>query len=82
VLSSELKAIAANGLIARSEYGVVPPKMEYRLTPMGRSFIPVIAEIRCGAGGTSAPKTCAWRADRRERADEVFAARSRLLGAT
>jgi DNA-binding HxlR family transcriptional regulator len=24
----------------------VPPKVEYRLTPVGRSFIPVIAEIR------------------------------------
>jgi DNA-binding HxlR family transcriptional regulator len=46
VLSRELKALAATGLIARKDYGVVPPKVEYRLTPMGRSFIPVIAEIR------------------------------------
>jgi DNA-binding HxlR family transcriptional regulator len=46
VLSRELKALAASGLIARKDYGVVPPKVEYRLTPMGRSFIPVIAEIR------------------------------------
>jgi DNA-binding HxlR family transcriptional regulator len=46
VLSRELKALAASGLIARKDYGVMPPKVEYRLTPMGRSFIPVIAEIR------------------------------------
>jgi len=46
VLSRELKALAASGLIARKDYGVVPPKVEYRLTPTGRSFIPVIAEIR------------------------------------
>ncbi len=46
VLSRELKALAASGLIARKDYGVVPPKVEYRLTPMGKSFIPVIAEIR------------------------------------
>ena len=46
VLSRELKALAHSGLIARKDYGVVPPKVEYRLTPKGRSFIPVIAEIR------------------------------------
>jgi DNA-binding HxlR family transcriptional regulator len=46
VLSRELKALALSGLIARKDYGVVPPKVEYRLTPVGRSFIPVIAEIR------------------------------------
>ena len=46
VLSRELKALAAGGLIARKDYRVVPPKVEYRLTPVGRSFIPVIAEIR------------------------------------
>ncbi len=46
VLSRELKALAASGLIARRDYGVVPPKVEDRLTPMGRSFIRVIAEIR------------------------------------
>jgi DNA-binding HxlR family transcriptional regulator len=46
VLSRELKALTASGLIARKDYGVVPPKVDYRLTPMGRSFIPVIGEIR------------------------------------
>ncbi len=46
VLSRELKALAASGLIVRKDYGAVPPKVEYRLTPMGKSFIPVIAEIR------------------------------------
>src|ERR1700738_3486019 len=30
----------------RKDYGVVPPKVEYRLTPKGRSFVPVIAAIR------------------------------------
>jgi DNA-binding HxlR family transcriptional regulator len=46
VLSRELKALAQSGLIARKDHGVVPPRVEYRLTPTGRSFIPVIAEIR------------------------------------
>jgi DNA-binding HxlR family transcriptional regulator len=46
VLSRELKALAQSGLVSRKDYGLVPPKVEYRLTRVGRSFIPVIAEIR------------------------------------
>jgi len=46
VLSRELKALTEQGLIVRKDYGTVPPKVEYRLTPMGKSFIPVIAAIR------------------------------------
>jgi DNA-binding HxlR family transcriptional regulator len=46
VLSRELKALTEIGLIVRKDYGVVPPKVEYRLTSMGRSFIPVIAVIQ------------------------------------
>jgi DNA-binding HxlR family transcriptional regulator len=46
VLSRELKALALFGLVDRKDYGVVPPKVEYRLTRKGRSFIPIIAAIR------------------------------------
>jgi DNA-binding HxlR family transcriptional regulator len=46
VLSRELKALAESGLIDRKDYGVVPPKVEYRLTRKGKSFVPVIASIR------------------------------------
>src|SRR5437868_2137908 len=46
VLSRELKALTESGLIDRRDYGVVPPKVEYRLTRKGKSFVPVIAVIR------------------------------------
>jgi DNA-binding HxlR family transcriptional regulator len=46
VLSRELKALAAAGMIARKDYGLVPPKVEYRLTETGERFVPVIAVIR------------------------------------
>jgi DNA-binding HxlR family transcriptional regulator len=46
VLSRELKALVAAGLIARKDYGLVPPKVEYRLTEAGESFAPIIASIR------------------------------------
>jgi DNA-binding HxlR family transcriptional regulator len=46
VLSRELKALTESGLIARKDYGLVPPKVEYRLTDAGESFTPIIASIR------------------------------------
>lgn len=46
VLSRELKALAETGLIARKDFHIVPPKVEYSLTRMGKSFIPVVAEMR------------------------------------
>ena len=46
VLSRELKALTGSGLIDRKDYGLVPPKVEYRLTRKGQSFVPVIDAIR------------------------------------
>jgi DNA-binding HxlR family transcriptional regulator len=46
VLSRELKALTESGLIDRKDFGVVPPKVEYRLTRKGKSFVPVISAIR------------------------------------
>jgi DNA-binding HxlR family transcriptional regulator len=46
VLSRELKALTEQGLLDRKDYGVVPPKVEYRLTRKGKSFVPIIAAIR------------------------------------
>jgi DNA-binding HxlR family transcriptional regulator len=46
VLSRELKALTDTGLIDRKDYGVVTPKLEYRLTRKGKSFVPVIAAIK------------------------------------
>ena len=45
VLSRELKALAALGLIERTEYQVVPPKVEYTLTTVGHSLLPIIAQM-------------------------------------
>lgn len=45
VLSRELKTLAEFGLIQRIDYKVVPPKVEYKLTPVGRRLLPIIAQI-------------------------------------
>jgi DNA-binding HxlR family transcriptional regulator len=46
VLSRELKALADGGLIERTDYGVAPPRVDYRLTDTARSLVPVIAALR------------------------------------
>jgi DNA-binding HxlR family transcriptional regulator len=45
VLSRELKTLAALDLIERTEYQVVPPKVEYTLTHLGQSLLPIIAQM-------------------------------------
>jgi len=46
VLSRELKALTESGLIDRKDFGEVPPKVEYRLTRKGKTFVPVVAAIK------------------------------------
>src|ERR1700751_4088216 len=45
VLSRELKTLAAFGLIKRTDYQVVPPKVEYSLTPLSQSLLPILAPM-------------------------------------
>src|SRR5215813_5283282 len=45
VLSRELKTLAEMGIIHRKDYRTLPPKVEYSLTAMGRSFLPVIGSM-------------------------------------
>jgi len=45
VLSRELKSLVELGLVHRKAYNEIPPRVEYRLTGLGRSLLPVIAKI-------------------------------------
>lgn len=45
VLSRELKELTERGMIDRKQYPVVPPKVEYRLTRLGKSLLPVVKQI-------------------------------------
>lgn len=45
VLSSTLRNLEADGLIDRKVYAVIPPKVEYRLTEVGESLLPLIRQL-------------------------------------
>ena len=45
VLSTTLKNLEADGLISRKVYAQVPPKVEYALTDIGKSLIPLIMQL-------------------------------------
>lgn len=42
VLNQQLKELEAHNIITRKVYPVLPPKVEYFLTDMGKSLIPII----------------------------------------
>lgn len=45
VLSSTLRTLEADGFIDRKVYAVVPPKVEYWLTEVGKSLLPLIQQL-------------------------------------
>ncbi len=44
-LSRQLKFLEEEGLIIRTEYNQVPPKVEYSLSPIGKEFQPVLEQL-------------------------------------
>ena len=45
VLSDTLKALEMDGLIRRRQYSEIPPKVEYSLTELGHSLLPILEEL-------------------------------------
>jgi DNA-binding HxlR family transcriptional regulator len=45
MLSLQLKDLEKDGVVTRKVYPEVPPRVEYYLTPFGKSMIPMLEEI-------------------------------------
>ena len=46
MLTQQLRELEAHNLIHREVFAVVPPKVEYSLTELGRSLMPILVSMR------------------------------------
>ncbi len=45
MLTVSVRKLEADGLISRQIFPVIPPRVEYQLTPLGKSLLPLMATI-------------------------------------
>lgn len=45
MLSNQLKDLETNGIIIRKEYPQVPPKVEYSLSEVGKTLMPILQQF-------------------------------------
>ena len=71
MLAAELRALERDGFISRKVYPVVPPKVEYTITPLGESLRPMLGMM--GAWGQQ--YAIPMQDDGRDRQNEIEATR-------
>jgi DNA-binding HxlR family transcriptional regulator len=45
MLTQQLRQLEADGIVSRTVHAVVPPRVDYQLTPMGKELEPVLAAL-------------------------------------
>lgn len=54
VLTRQLRDLERDGLVARQVYPQVPPRVDYSLTPLGESLMPILGQLHDWAVKNSA----------------------------
>lgn len=67
MLTQQLRELEADGMVHRKVYPQVPPKVEYSLTELGQSIMPVLDQL------------CAWGKNYEKSMDEASSAKSKAL---
>ncbi len=49
MLTQTLRTLERDGLVARTVTPSIPPRVDYELTPLGRSFLEPIQHVKCWA---------------------------------
>jgi len=68
VLIQQLKDLEADRVLARTDYQEVPPRVDYALTPLGRSLADAIVPL------------CTWGNEHMAEMQSIFARRETLAG--
>ncbi len=63
MLIQQLKELEADGLVKRTDYKEVPPRVDYSLTPLGRSLAEALVPL------------CSWGTEHMAEVSQVFAER-------
>jgi DNA-binding HxlR family transcriptional regulator len=72
VLTQTLRELESYGLIEREIFPIVPPKVEYRLTPMGDSLVIALDALRDWAMDNNASVEAAMEAYQQQQDDDKF----------
>ena len=51
ILTHQLRELEANSLVHREVFPIVPPKVEYSLTELGQSLMPILVAMRDWGSG-------------------------------
>lgn len=68
VLTAQLRELEADGIVSRIVYPVIPPKVEYSVTPFGRTLEPVLLSM------------CDWGREHKKKVVKVRTKETRPVG--
>jgi DNA-binding HxlR family transcriptional regulator len=89
VLTHQLRELEADGLINRTVFAEVPPRVEYSLTPLGRTLIPVLENLETWARehsdallATRGAQKCREQAEKKRKMSGLESAPAELISAS